>query len=484
MLRVTSLLVMILLVPTLVLGQIWTEHTFPVLEDRTISSSICGDFDGDGDMDIVVNTIQPADMFMLENVDAENDEWESHYIQEGMSNGLHTYDMDGDGDLDLYSIGNVEVYQDYFTWDINLDGTGTDWDGGGATGFEDAPIRGVAHEDLDQDGDMDMIGCALYHPLFSWENRLNEDGWYENQTEINLLPDALSGANLIAQDMDGDGDRDLLLRAWNGDTGYNVIALILYNGDGTYSLGGTHDIDYTLRDMKTGDLNNDGLPDIICTTGWADDPVFIHFTEEDGGEYSWTDETIVANTDSGWDYLQTADIDSDGDIDLMVRDSDMMKFFENLNGEGASWHPQWIATVPDNDHFYKVNLGDLNGDMMLDVIYPDISYGILWKANPFEYNGVDDTHIQQPKEFALASVYPNPFNPTATVTVALPRAADLSVSVYNVSGQLVTGLVNGSHNAGQHTFAFDASNLTSGIYFVRATVPGELDAVQKVMLMK
>jgi len=89
-----------------------------------------------------------------------------------------------------------------------------------------------------------------------------------------------------------------------------------------------------------------------------------------------------------------------------------------------------------------------------------------------------------PQEFYLGAAYPNPFNEMTTVTVALPQAADLTVAVFNSLGQQVAELADGSFQAGSHSFTFDGSALASGIYFVRATVPGELNAIQKIVLMK
>ncbi len=89
-----------------------------------------------------------------------------------------------------------------------------------------------------------------------------------------------------------------------------------------------------------------------------------------------------------------------------------------------------------------------------------------------------------PNAYALNAAYPNPFNPTTAVSVALPEAADLKVTVVNTLGQQVAELTNGRAAAGTHAFTFDASHLSSGIYFVHATVPGQLNAVQKVVLMK
>ncbi|MCB2212565.1 T9SS type A sorting domain-containing protein [bacterium] len=93
----------------------------------------------------------------------------------------------------------------------------------------------------------------------------------------------------------------------------------------------------------------------------------------------------------------------------------------------------------------------------------------------------DDATV--PSEFALDAAYPNPFNPSTTLAVNLPETAELTVAVYNVTGQQVATLAQDSFNAGSHTLTFDASHLSGGIYFVRASANG-WNAVQKVVLMK
>ncbi|MCB2211082.1 carboxypeptidase regulatory-like domain-containing protein [bacterium] len=89
-----------------------------------------------------------------------------------------------------------------------------------------------------------------------------------------------------------------------------------------------------------------------------------------------------------------------------------------------------------------------------------------------------------PTTYQMSNVYPNPFNPTANVNIALPETAELTVSVFNIMGQEVATLASGQFQAGTHNFVLDGSNLASGLYFVRATVPGQLNAMQKVTLMK
>jgi Secretion system C-terminal sorting domain len=92
--------------------------------------------------------------------------------------------------------------------------------------------------------------------------------------------------------------------------------------------------------------------------------------------------------------------------------------------------------------------------------------------------------VEVPSDFALNAAYPNPFNAMTTISVTLPETAELSLNVYNVMGEVVSELSQGSISAGTHEFSFDASNLSSGIYFVQANVPGKMSEIQKITLVK
>ncbi|GBE30908.1 hypothetical protein BMS3Bbin04_01946 [bacterium BMS3Bbin04] len=107
-----------------------------------------------------------------------------------------------------------------------------------------------------------------------------------------------------------------------------------------------------------------------------------------------------------------------------------------------------------------------------------------WVASGSFITGDDASVVSLPTQFEMQTAYPNPFNPTTSVAIVLPSASDLTVTVFNVMGQQVATLANGKYNAGQHSFVFDAANLSSGLYFIQAQVPGELNAIQKVTLMK
>jgi|GEM_PF-2888022 len=89
-----------------------------------------------------------------------------------------------------------------------------------------------------------------------------------------------------------------------------------------------------------------------------------------------------------------------------------------------------------------------------------------------------------PTEYEIRSLYPNPFNPTLSVVIGLPETADLSLKVFNLMGQEVAQLVNGNVTGGYHTYTFDGRELSSGVYFLRASVPGQMNEFRKVILMK
>ncbi|MEM1095855.1 MAG: T9SS type A sorting domain-containing protein [Bacteroidota bacterium] len=87
-----------------------------------------------------------------------------------------------------------------------------------------------------------------------------------------------------------------------------------------------------------------------------------------------------------------------------------------------------------------------------------------------------------PKAYALGA-YPNPFNPTATITYALPEAAQTTVSVYDLTGRQVAVLVDEMRTAGQHEVTFDAAGLPSGVYLYRMQA-GAHSSMKSIVLMK
>ncbi len=100
----------------------------------------------------------------------------------------------------------------------------------------------------------------------------------------------------------------------------------------------------------------------------------------------------------------------------------------------------------------------------------------------FKYSPVVDV-TSLPAVFSLGQNFPNPFNPTTTISYALPKDSKVVLEVYSITGQKVATLVNGEMTAGLHSAEFNGSSLASGIYFYRITA-GSFNEVKKLMLLK
>ena len=86
-------------------------------------------------------------------------------------------------------------------------------------------------------------------------------------------------------------------------------------------------------------------------------------------------------------------------------------------------------------------------------------------------------------QYALDNIYPNPFNPVTNIRYVLPDMAKISLAVYNINGKQVSKLYYGMQTPGYHTINWDASEQSSGIYFVKM-VAGKYVSTQKLMLVK
>ena len=88
-----------------------------------------------------------------------------------------------------------------------------------------------------------------------------------------------------------------------------------------------------------------------------------------------------------------------------------------------------------------------------------------------------------PVAFDLAQNFPNPFNPTTTIEFSLEATAQVSLAVYDLSGRKVATLVDGTVETGSHSVVFDASQLSSGVYFYTLNAEGQ-SMTRKMVLVK
>ncbi len=100
-----------------------------------------------------------------------------------------------------------------------------------------------------------------------------------------------------------------------------------------------------------------------------------------------------------------------------------------------------------------------------------------------EITGVTKSSNKIPNTYILEQNYPNPFNPTTVISYQIPNSEFVTLKVYNILGKEITTLVNQNQTSGSYKINFNASNLTSGIYFYQITA-GDFTKVHKMMLLK
>lgn len=127
----------------------------------------------------------------------------------------------------------------------------------------------------------------------------------------------------------------------------------------------------------------------------------------------------------------------------------------------------------------------LDRDEQIDEIHSANNLGFVplsTTADVVTSNG-DEVVFDTPQNYRLHNNYPNPFNPTTNINFDLPQSQDVRLEVFDLLGRQVALLVDDTLTAGFHSITFDASSLTSGVYFYRIQA-GSFVKTQKMMLVK
>jgi hypothetical protein len=107
--------------------------------------------------------------------------------------------------------------------------------------------------------------------------------------------------------------------------------------------------------------------------------------------------------------------------------------------------------------------------------FENLSFSVIPKSGPIVKN--------LPYDFRLSQNYPNPFNPSTSISYSVPVSGKVALNVFNVEGKRVAELVNASQEAGEYDVKFDASALSSGVYFYVLNANGFTDS-KKMILVK
>jgi len=226
------------------------------------------------------------------------------------------------------------------------------------------------------------------------------------------------------------------------------------------------------------DLDLEGLGVHDAQTAWVAGEDEIILNTDDGGT-TWTTQHLAEEIS-----FRTPDLESIFAIDQDTvwavggrsREPSLMMF--SIDG-GESWAR---VPAPADEHITDVYLtsaqnGWAVGDngTILKYTGPDGESGTPVSIDP-------DDSSELVSELELDQNYPNPFNPTTRIRYSLPEQSSVRLDVFNMLGQRVAVLVNEHKSTGSHTVSFDASGLSSGMYFYRLQTDSQTLARQMMLI--
>jgi photosystem II stability/assembly factor-like uncharacterized protein len=211
---------------------------------------------------------------------------------------------------------------------------------------------------------------------------------------------------------------------------------------------------YTLVYIAVHPVN----PDIVYVAISAGDSRGVYKTM-DGGQ-TWEQKNNGLDSLQGYDWINTIVINPKEPDELYLGTYDIYKTTDG----GNNWF-RFTQGMGSRGHVKSIKIDTLNGR-----IYAGTARGIYIYDSLATAIGTDD--LQVPKTFYLYQNYPNPFNSRTTLTYVLGSNSDVSLSIYNLRGQLVKTLVNQAQSPGSYTIMWDGTGskskaLPSGVYFYR-----------------
>jgi hypothetical protein len=352
-----------------VLGAAWRDDDIAWFEndgsqnftERTIEGSFDGaysvyaaDVDGDGDIDVLGAAYFADDIAWFENDGSQNFTERTIEGDFKEASGVFAIDLDRDGDMDV--LGAAEDDDD-IAW----------FENDGSQNFTERTIEGdfdgatsVYAADVDGDGDIDVLGTAYYDDDIAWFENDGSQGFTERTIEGNL-----NGARLVYSiDLDRDGDMDVLAAASTDDK----IAWYENNGSQVFT---EHVLDGSFlsgRSVYAEDVDGDGDIDVLGASNEGDDIVWFEMESPISSIYANTiiSEEIIEGSFDGAYSVYAADVDGDGDMDVLgaAWNDDDIAWFENNGSESFT-----MRTI-DGSFLgaSSVYAADVDGDGDMDVL--------------------------------------------------------------------------------------------------------------------
>ena len=328
------------------------------------------DVDGDGDTDLLSASTGDGKIAWYENTDGEGSFGPEILIGRLRRPAISVGDLDNDGDIDVLA-GTLENSR--LVWFENADGEGNF----GSADIIARQPRGLTElevADVDGDGDLDVISSSAYATSILLYRNIDGLAEFSSGEQIETIPSESqhdSVTNPRIADIDGDGDQDLVASV-SADSGKMRSILWVENVEGTFSgVNEIGDVTYGIEDILVADFDNDGSNDAIAAQQVADGVVF--YRNESGiGEFNNKQYLTSGLPDPG--SIKLADLDGDSDLDLITStwQENQLVWRENISGTFGvdrviDRRPMRTGVVRQNE-FTSIQPADLDDDGDTDLL--------------------------------------------------------------------------------------------------------------------
>lgn len=434
----TTIFSLLLLCGHVLFAQTFTEKIGTPFSGVWLSSVASADIDGDGDADLLIvgekNSIEyVSDLFINDGIGTFTKKTGTPF--DGVMGGAVGFeDLDNDGDIDLIITGQIGSLTRIAKLYIN-DGTGN-FTFVTNTPFEGVASSSVAFSDVDGDSDIDLlIAGSNISGVYSSKLYIN-DGSGGFSLKSGTPFEGVSRSAIAFSDVDGDGDEDLFITGYDNN-GIQTAKLYINDGTGSFTeKAGTSFEPVDFSAVASFDVDGDGDLDLLVTGRSIPNARTTKLYLNDGtGNFTLKPSLPFEGVSDG--SLAFADIDVDGDFDLVISGSNDSGFRTTklfLNDGSGNFTENSPSPFEDASNG-SLSLFDADGDGDFDLL--NTGRNNLSTNISRLYINSSLTSLINIVEVHPISIHPNPSTATFHLHAELPTLSQPTYTVLNQLGQVV-----------------------------------------------